>query len=209
MCNTGRFPPDRYQRNKKVITNAIETLDPENFDQEIYFIRIVGKTDVPYAQKINFNPMKTILFIAMFLFGNTVIAQSSARKSQFNLEHGLAIGGYDPVSYFNGKPLPGKKEYSFTFEEVTYRFANVENKRAFEKNPKKYEPQYGGWCAYAMGNDGTKVEVNPKTYKITDNKLYLFYDFYFTNTLEDWNLKEKTLKNKADTNWANFYKEKP
>ncbi|TSJ47552.1 YHS domain-containing (seleno)protein [Fluviicola chungangensis] len=153
--------------------------------------------------------MKALLFTALILLGNHSIAQSSNRKSQFNLEHGLAIQGYDPVSYFNGKPLPGKKEYSFIFEEVTYRFASIENKRAFEKNPKKYEPQYGGWCAYAMGNNGTKVEVNPKTYKITDNKLYLFYDFYFTNTLEDWNLKEKMLKNKADANWATFYKEKP
>jgi YHS domain-containing protein len=152
--------------------------------------------------------MKTLLLSALLLLGNVVIAQSSSRKTQFNLENGLAIQGYDPVSYFNGKPLLGKKDFSYTFKEVTYRFATVENKRAFEKSPEKYEPQYGGWCAYAMGNDGTKVEINPKTYKIVNNKLYLFYDFYFTNTLKDWNTKEKTLKAKADTNWGNFYSEK-
>lgn len=138
--------------------------------------------------------------------GGPSISQSNTRKAQFNLENGVAIQGYDPVSYFNGKPLQGKKEYGFIFKGVTYRFATVENKRTFEKNPEKYEPQYGGWCAYAMGNDGSKVEINPKTYKITDNKLYLFYDFYFTNTLKDWNLNEKNLKTKADKNWINLYK---
>lgn len=150
--------------------------------------------------------MKIILFTFIALFGTFANAQSSSRKAQFNLQNGLALQGYDPVSYFKGKPTMGKKEYSFTYKEVTYRFTTVDNKRSFEKDPEKYEPQYGGWCAYAMGNDGTKVEVNPKTYKIVDGKLYLFYDFYFTNTLTDWNANEKTLKPKADKNWAKFYK---
>ncbi len=69
-----------------------------------------------------------------------------------------------------------------------------------------YEPQYGGWCAYAMGNSGEKVEVDPETYKIVDGKLYLFYNKYFTNTLKSWNKDEAKLKSKADESWKNFYK---
>lgn len=143
-------------------------------------------------------------FISILSFASS--AQSSSRKAQFNLESGLAIQGYDPVSYFKGKPVLGKTEYSFTYKEVVYRFSTVENKRAFEKDPGKYEPQYGGWCAYAMGKDGSKVEINPKTYKVIDGKLYLFYDFYFTNTLTDWNANEKTLKPNANKNWSKLYK---
>ena len=73
------------------------------------------------------------------------------------------------------------------------------------KNPAKYEPQYGGWCAYAMGAKGEKVSVDPKTYKIVDGKLYLFYNRLFNNTLEDWNENEAKLKNKADANWVNIF----
>jgi hypothetical protein len=42
-----------------------------------------------------------------------------------------------------------------------------------------YAPQYGGWCAFAMGNSGEKVTVNPETFKIIDSKLYLFYNAFF------------------------------
>ena len=70
--------------------------------------------------------------------------------------------------------------------------------------PEKYEPAYGGWCAYAMGNSSEKVEVDPETFKIIGGKLYLFYNFYFNNTLKSWNKNETGLKTKADGNWNKF-----
>jgi len=151
--------------------------------------------------------MKTSFFTCvLLLFTLGVTAQESSRKSAFNLSNGLAIQGYDPVSYFKGAPKEGKSEYSYTYKSVTYRFSSEANKTTFKSNPEKYEPQYGGWCAYAMGHTGEKVEVNPKTYKIVDGKLYLFYNAYFTNTLTDWNKNEKALKTKADKNWLKYYK---
>ena len=84
---------------------------------------------------------------------------------------------------------------------MTYNFASASDKDAFVKNPAGYEPQYGGWCAYAMGATGEKVEVDPETFKIIDGKLYLFYNAYFNNTLKTWNKDETNLKKKADTNW--------
>ena len=79
------------------------------------------------------------------------------------------------------------------------------DKELFKKNPAQYEPQYGGWCAYAMGNDGSKVEVDPETFKILNAKLYLFYNKYFTNTLKSWNKDEGRLMKSADANWMKFY----
>jgi len=79
------------------------------------------------------------------------------------------------------------------------------DKEEFKKNPSRYEPQYGGWCAYAMGKDGSKVEVDPETFKIIDGKLYLYYNKFFNNTLKSWNKDEPNLKAKADVNWKQFY----
>ena len=122
--------------------------------------------------------------------------------ANFNLDKKTAIQGYDPVAYFKqGKAVKGKPELSAVNEGVVYNFSTSANKEAFTKNPSAYEPQYGGWCAYAMGANGEKVEINPETFKITDGKLYLFYNAYFNNTLKTWNQAENTLKPKADANW--------
>jgi hypothetical protein len=89
---------------------------------------------------------------------------------------------------------------------VIYQFSSATNKEAFLKNQASFEPQYGGWCAYAMGSAGEKVEINPETFKIIDGKLYLFYNAYFNNTLKSWNKEETSLKAKADVNWKKFIK---
>ena len=148
--------------------------------------------------------MKKLIFvIAIALFGATTFAQSAAtRIKEFNLENKVAIQGYDPVAYFKqNKAVKGKKEISAAVEGVTYYFATQTNKDIFAKSPAMYEPQYGGWCAYAIGAKGEKVEIDPETFKIVDGKLNLFYNAYFNNTLKSWNNDEINLRKKADTNW--------
>ena len=152
--------------------------------------------------------MKTkilILFIA--LFSITINAQTAAKRSTaFNLESKVAIQGYDPVAYFKGKPTKGKPALATTYEGVIYYFSTQANKDVFLKNQMSYEPQYGGWCAFAMGSTGEKVEIDPATFKILDGKLYLFYNAYFNNTLKSWNKDEVNLKSKAETNWKKIIK---
>ncbi len=129
-------------------------------------------------------------------------AQITLRSKQYNIENGLAIKGYDPLAYFNqNKAIEGNKSIRATVEGLTYYFVTPSNKDLFLKDFKKYEPQYGGWCAYAMGSSGEKVERDPETFKINNGKLYLFYHSWVNNTLTKWNEDEKTLKNKADSNW--------
>ena len=147
--------------------------------------------------------MKNLFFTILLLSSIISFGQNTTKRTkQFNLESTLAIQGYDPVSYFKlNKAVKGKKELSYVFDGITYHFATKENKDDFQKLPQKYEPQYGGWCAYAMGSSGDKVEINPETFKIIDGKLYLFYNAFFNNTLKSWNKDEKNLKSKADRNW--------
>lgn len=152
--------------------------------------------------------MKQFVCLAALLSLFTLAqAQSDLRKKQYNLsKSSLAIEGYDPVAYFTqNKAVEGSKNYSLVHEGVTYYFSSDENKRAFAAKPAAYEPQYGGWCAYAMGHSGEKVEIDPETFKITNGKLYLFYNKYFNNTLKSWNKDETALKNKADNNWTKIY----
>lgn len=87
---------------------------------------------------------------------------------------------------------------------VLYFFSNQKNKDLFLANPSKYKPEYGGWCAYAMGAKGEKVTVDPYTYKLVNNKLYLFYNQFFNNTLKDWNKDQDNLMRQADLNWKKF-----
>jgi YHS domain-containing protein len=141
------------------------------------------------------------LIIGLLVFV-TVMPSIAQSTTQFNLENGLAIQGYDPVAYFSEKKaVKGKKELQYLHQNATYYFSSSANRDAFIKNPASYEPQYGGWCAYAMGAENEKVEIDPGTFKVADGKLYLFYNAYFNNTLPKWNKDEVNLKNKADRNW--------
>lgn len=152
--------------------------------------------------------MKTLFTIVFGMMSVASFSQDAVqlRKSQFNLNDGIAIKGYDPVSYFNQhKAVRGRKELAVYAQGVTYYFSSLENKEAFKSNPARYEPQYGGWCAYAMGKDGSKVEIDPDTFKIIDGKLYLYYNKFFNNTLKSWNKDEANLKTQADANWQKFY----
>ena len=152
--------------------------------------------------------MKKLVLLVLILISGVSFAQNDAKRiEQYNLENKVAIQGYDPVGYFtDGKAIKGKKEFTTSYQGVVYKFSSSENKEAFLKNPSKYEPQYGGWCAYAMGSAGEKVEINPETFKIIDGKLYLFYNAYFNNTLKSWNKDQTNLKIKADNNWKKTYK---
>lgn len=146
-------------------------------------------------------------FLMMLCSSVHVIAQDQKRLSGFNLSNGLAVQGYDVVAYFtSNKAIKGNNEHTVIHQGVKYRFANAANKVEFKKNPAKYEPQYGGWCAYAMGATGEKVEIDPETFKIVNGKLYLFYNKLFNNTLKTWNKDEAVLKAKADVNWLKIYK---
>lgn len=150
--------------------------------------------------------MRTLLFIGLILLSNFSFAQSSQqRQKHYNTNKGLALDGYDPVAYFkNNKAIRGKKTISLTYSGITYYFSSEVNRKLFQENPKNYEPCYGGWCAFAMGDYGKKVEVDPETFKIVDGKLYLFYNAFLTNTLLSWNKNEQNLRTNADKNWGRF-----
>lgn len=143
--------------------------------------------------------MKKGLFIVLFLGS---ILTMFAQQIDYNTSGGYIADGYDVVSYFGQKAEKGSKKYQTTFDGVKYKFASKTHLDTFKKNPEMYVPQYGGWCAYALGANDKKVDINPKTFEIRDGKLYLFYNSWGTNTFEKWKKEgPEKLKAQADKNW--------
>src|SRR5690348_15868702 len=77
-----------------------------------------------------------------------VIGWALARSpiAPVNSEHGLAIKGYDPVSYFTtGKPTQGLARFSISYKGITYHIASAEHRHRFVEMLQKFLPQYGGY----------------------------------------------------------------
>lgn len=135
-----------------------------------------------------------LLFLSQALFSQQI---------DYNTKKGFVAEGYDVVSYFTKKaPLKGSKKYEATFENAKFRFATQEHLNLFKENPKKYIPQYGGYCAYAVAAKKTKMYIDADAYEIRDGKLYLFYSSWLGSKLKDWQTEDtKKLQEKADKNW--------
>jgi len=142
-----------------------------------------------------------LVLFASFYFSTQAQPENASRRRNFNLDHDVAIKGFDPVSFFNGKPAKGDTKISFDYKGVTYYFVNSANLETFKASPAKFEPAYGGWCAYTVALNGDRVKVDPTMFKITDGKLYLFYNFNGDNRMLKWNKDEKKLKSVADRHW--------
>lgn len=146
--------------------------------------------------------MKLLLIILLCSISTTFSGQDHNTKKGFIAE------GYDVVSYFENKAEKGDKNFKAEIDGVKFKFTSKENLKQFTKNPNKYTPQYGGYCAYGIGLKGKKVAINPKTFEIRDGKLYLFYNAWGTNTLELWQKEgAEKLQKQADVNWDKLIKE--
>lgn len=138
-----------------------------------------------------FLPLLTFLYLTVSLAAGTTA----------NVRQGVMLYGYDPVSYFTGQsPLKGKAEIKADVSGNTYLFATEANKKSFLADPKKYEPQYEGWCATAVAG-GYKYDIDPENYKVTDGKLYLFYKGFLGDAKKDWVKDEPNQIKKANSNW--------
>lgn len=110
----------------------------------------------------------------------------------------LAVGGYDPVAYFEaGAPAKGSKEFSFDYDGATWRFASAENLEKFKASPAAYAPQYGGYCAWAV-SQGYTAPGNPQNWSVRDGKLYLNYN---DKVQTDWLKDPDGFIAKANVNW--------
>ncbi len=153
--------------------------------------------------------MKTIInSLALILFFSQAARAQVVEPVDKN---NIANGGYDFVAYFtDNAAVKGVKEFTQEINGVKYQFASAEHRDLFKSSPEKYLPVCDGYCAWGVAEKGKKVPVNPKTFKVSDGKLYLFFNGDFNgspfNTLPEWNKNEKNLLSQLPVNWAKLKK---
>lgn len=108
--------------------------------------------------------------------------------AEYNLGEGIALDGYDPVSYFDGTdPVMGTSKHAARHRGVVYFFESDAHRDTFLAEPRVYEPAYGGWCAWAMANGGKTVDADPTNFTIEDGVLRVFYRNAVVDTRAKWN----------------------
>jgi YHS domain-containing protein len=87
-----------------------------------------------------------------------------------------AMHGYDPVAYFReARPVKGSMNFAAEWMGAKWMFASAEHRDQFQKEPEKYAPQYGGYCAWAVSK-GYTANGDPQVWRIVNGKLYLNYN---------------------------------
>ena len=140
--------------------------------------------------------MKKLFLASLFFFA---ISAFAGTKALVNVDkNGVGIKGYDPVAYFTqNQPVQGNPQFQSTHNGVKYYFASQANKAAFDANPSKYEPQFGGFCAYAASR-GHTAKVEPDAFQVVDGRLLLQYD---RSIRDKFNQDTQGNLKKADQNW--------
>ena len=141
----------------------------------------------------------------MLLF--TTLGFSQDKASQNIDDSKIALQGYSPVSYLELEiAQKGVKEHKSTYEGLAYYFTNEEQKKSFEANPKKYLPEYGGYCAFGV-SVGAKFRVDPNKFVVKDGKYYLFLYNLEVDAQQLWLAgNHKELVSKANSNWKKLSK---
>lgn len=138
------------------------------------------------------------LVAAIAMFPVSVAVAGGTPEGVVNASEGIAIGGYDPVAYFElGEPTVGSAAHSFDWDGAEWRFASAEHRDRFSANPERYAPAYGGYCAFAAAENQVAIG-DPELWTIHDGRLFLNLNARFQRQFRDdidANIE------RADSNW--------
>ena len=148
----------------------------------------------------------TIFITFLFFMSNTIFAQDNKANNIDNSN--IALQGYSPVSYADlGLAQKGVKEFKSEYKKITYYFTSAEQKSTFDKNPEKYLPQYGGFCAFGI-YAGAKFRPDPNKF-ISKNGKYFLYLYNLELDAQQLWINEKNhdkLVSTANKNWQSLSK---
>ena len=128
----------------------------------------------------------------------SLVLAVTAGAGEFYEKNGAAIRGYDPVAYFEGgKPVKGLPEHRAEHRGSVFLFSSTANRDAFVANPRKYAPQYDGFCAFGVAG-GYKASVDPAAFTVVDGRLYLNYS---KSVQRQWSADIPGMIAKGNRNW--------
>lgn len=147
--------------------------------------------------------MKHLLLAILFALA---LPAAAPAKELVNLNwSGVALKGYDPVAYFtDSKAVKGDSKNQSTYKGAIYWFASADHKALFDKEPAKYAPQFGGFCAWAVSL-GYTANIDPNAFQIVDGRLLLQYDL---SVRERFGKDTAGNLKKADANWPGIVEKK-
>lgn len=118
-------------------------------------------------------------------------------------KNNIALGGYDAVSFFKSKPLEGSADFTLEHKGAKWRFSSEANRDLFKANPEAFEPQYGGYCAWAIAG-GKLAKGSPKHWSLEDGRLYLNYNGKIKSR---WLEDKDSFITQANENWPDILKD--
>ncbi|MDY8137191.1 YHS domain-containing (seleno)protein [Aquimarina sp. 2201CG5-10] len=152
------------------------------------------------------NLIKISTVIVALLISTVTLGQD---KKANNLDNSnIALQGYSPVSYLDlGIAQKGLKQYKSEHEKVIYYFTSADQKKTFDKNPAKYKPQYGGFCAFGT-YAGAKFRPDPNKFIVKDGKYFLYLYNLELDAQQLWLAEKnhKKLVSVANKNWEKLSK---
>ena len=150
--------------------------------------------------------VKTIILGLALVVSSIAFAQDNKANNIDNSN--IALQGYSPVSYLDlGLAQIGNKNFKSEYNKVNYYFTSAAQKTTFDKNPAKYMPEFGGFCAFGI-YAGAKFRVDPNKFIVEDGKYYLYLNNVELDAKQLW-LAENNhnkLKKVADKNWEKLSK---
>ncbi len=147
------------------------------------------------------NPMRTALLTLVGTLGLVACSESPRAAPVYtSLMDRQAVGGYDLVSFFSGKPLMGNEKYETQYLGASWRFSSRANMELFQTNPEAFLPQYGGHCSWAMAH-GKPAKGSPENWHVRDGRLYFNYNARVHNL---WSRNITVFIGKADQYWPTF-----
>ncbi len=150
--------------------------------------------------------IKTTFVIVALLFATNLLAQDNKANNIDNSN--IALEGYSPVSYLDLELAQrGNKNFKSVHNKITYYFTSAEQKKSFDKNPTKYLPKFGGFCAFGV-YAGAKFRVDPNKFIVKNGGYYLYLNNVELDAKQLW-LAENNhnkLEGVANKNWKKLSK---
>lgn len=137
------------------------------------------------------------------LTSNALLTAQKAAAPVNKTRQGIAVKGYDVVAYFRqGAPAKGQPQFSHVWNDAAFLFSSAENRDLFAKSPEEYAPQFGGYCAWAVGHNYT-ADADPEAWKIVDGKLYLNYN---KSVQKKWAEDQDRWIMEGERNWPSLHR---